>query len=289
VNRLGPISVGGFNPVRIMGIINTSPESFFKESVITDSKKLAQKIKEMEYDGANFVDVGGMSTAPYLDTLISETTEIERITRAVKIIQKVSNLPISVDTCRAKVAKAALELGVDIINDISGLKYDKEMKGVVEKFDPSLILCAFSKNVVIGNQLRQVKNLIRESLTIAKSANISANKIVIDPAIGFFRKSGKNNFFTKINSDWLKRDLLILNNLRLIKQKNPILVSVSRKSFIGSLLKIKNPDERLYGSLAAEVIAVLNGADIIRTHNVRATREAIQITQKLSSRFKKGL
>ena len=289
MNRLGPISVGGFNPVRIMGIINTSPESFFKESVITDSKKLAQKIKEMEYDGANFVDVGGMSTAPYLDTLISETTEIERITRAVKIIQKVSNLPISVDTCRAKVAKAALELGVDIINDISGLKYDKEMKGVVEKFDPSLILCAFSKNVVIGNQLRQVKNLIRESLTIAKSANISANKIVIDPAIGFFRKSGKNNFFTKINSDWLKRDLLILNNLRLIKQKNPILVSVSRKSFIGSLLKIKNPDERLYGSLAAEVIAVLNGADIIRTHNVRATREAIQITQKLSSRFKKGL
>jgi dihydropteroate synthase len=289
VNRLGPVSVGGINPVRIMGIINTSPESFFKESVITDSKKLAQKIKEMEDEGANFVDVGGMSTAPYLDTLISETTEIERITRAVKIIQKVSDLPISVDTCRAKVAKAALELGVDIINDISGLKYDKEMKRVVEKFDPSLILCAFSKKVVRGNQLRQVRNLLRESLTIAKSANISANKIVIDPAIGFFRKSGRNNFFTKINSDWLKRDLLILNNLRLIKQKNPILVSVSRKSFIGSLLKIKNPDERLYGSLVAEVISVLNGADIIRTHNVRATLEAIQITQKLSSRFRKGL
>jgi len=289
VNRLGPISVGGFNPVRIMGIINTSPESFFKASVITDSKKLAQRIKEMEDDGANFVDVGGMSTAPYLDTVISETTEIERITRAVKIIQKISNLPISVDTCRAKVAKAALELGVDIINDISGLKYDKEMKGIVEKFGPSLILCAFSKRVVIGNQIQQVRNLLRESLTIAKSANISSNKIVIDPAIGFFRKSGKNNFFTKINSDWLKRDLLILNNLRLIKQKNPILVSVSRKSFIGSLLKIKNPDERLYGSIAAEVIAVLNGADIIRTHNVRATREAIEITQKLSSRFRKGL
>ncbi len=289
MNRLGPISVGGSNPIRIMGIINTSPESFFKESVITDSKKLDQKIKEMEDEGANFVDVGGMSTAPYLNTLISEKTEIERITRAVKIIQKVSNLPISVDTCRAKVAKAALEFGVDIINDISGLKYDEEMKKVVGKFDPSLILCAYSKNVVTGNQLQQVKHLIHESLTIAKSANISINKIVIDPAIGFFRKSGKNNFFTKINSDWVKRDVLILNNLRLIKQKNPILVSVSRKSFIGSLLKINNPDQRLYGSLAAEVIAVLNGADIIRTHNVRATREAIQITQKLSSHFRKGL
>jgi len=289
VNRLGPISVGGFNPVRIMGIINTSPESFFKKSVITDTKKLAQKIKEMEDEGANFVDVGGMSTAPYLDTLISEKTEIERITKAVKIIQKVSNLPISVDTCRAYVAKAGLELGVEIVNDISGLKYDKEMKKVIEKFDPSLILCAYSKNVIRGNQLIQVRNLIRESLTIAKSANISSKKIVVDPAIGFFRKSGKNNFFTKINSDWIKRDLLILNNLSLIKQKNPILVSVSRKSFIGSLLKIKNPDERLYGSIAAEVIAVLNGADIIRTHNVQATREAIQITQKLSSRFRKGL
>jgi len=289
VNKLGPISVGGSNPVRIMGIINTSPESFFKESVITNSTKLSQKIKEMEDEGANFVDVGGMSTAPYLNTLISEKIEIERVTRAIKIIQKVSNLPISVDTCRANVAKDALELGVDIINDISGLKYDEKMRKVVEKFNPSLILCAYSKNVVIGNQLQQVKNLIRESLTIARSVNISMNKIVIDPAIGFFRKAGKNDFFTKINSDWLKRDLLILNNLRLIKQKNPILVSVSRKSFIGSLLKINNPYERLYGSLAAEVIAVLNGADIIRTHNVRATREVIQITQKLSYCIRKGL
>jgi len=289
VNKLGPVSVGESNPVRIMGIINTSPESFFRESVVTDSKNLALTIKEMEDEGANFVDVGGMSTAPYLNTLISEKKEIARITRAVKIIQKVSNIPISVDTCRAQVAKSALELGVNIVNDISGLKYDKDMRKIVEKFEPSLILCAYSKNVVRGNQLRQVRNLIRESLTIAKSVNVSSDKIVIDPAIGFFRKSGKNNFFTKINSDWLKRDLLILNNLKLIKQKNPMLVSVSRKSFIGSLLKIKNPNERLYGSIAAEVIAVLNGADIIRTHNVRATREAIQIAQKFSSHFRKGL
>jgi len=288
VNRLGSVLVGKFNPVRIMGIINTSPESFFRESVITDKKKLAQTIKEMEDEGANFVDVGGMSTAPYLNTLIPEKMEIARITKTVKVIQKVSNIPISIDTCRAEVAKAALELGVDIVNDISGLKYDKNMSKVVEKFEPSLILCAFSKNVIRGNQLRQVRNLLHESLTIARSANISSNKIVVDPAIGFFRKSGKNKFFTKINSDWLKRDLLILNNLKLIKQKNPILVSVSRKSFIGSLLKIKNPSERLYGSIAAEVVAVLNGADIIRTHNVRATREAIHIAQKLSC-FRKGL
>ena len=108
MNRLGPVSVGEFNPVRIMGIVNTSPESFFRESVITDSKKLTQMIKEMEHEGANFVDVGGMSTAPYLNTLIAEKMEIARITRAVKVIQKVSDIPISVDTCRAQVAKSAL-------------------------------------------------------------------------------------------------------------------------------------------------------------------------------------
>ncbi len=289
MNRLGPVSVGGSNPVRIMGIINASPESFFKKSVITDTKKLALKIKDMEEQGANFIDIGGISTAPYLETLISKKTEIERITRAIKVAQKASNLPISVDTCRAEVAKAALELGVDIVNDISGLKYDNEMKNIVAKFSPSLILCAFSKKTVRGDQIKQAQNLIQESLAIAKSANISLQKIVVDPAIGFFRRSGKNSFFTKINSDWVKRDLLVLNNLDIIKQKNPILVSVSNKSFIGSLLKIKDPNQRLYGSLAAEVIAVLKGADIIRTHNVKETREAIELTQKLHPRNKKGL
>ncbi|HLC09668.1 MAG TPA: dihydropteroate synthase, partial [Nitrosopumilaceae archaeon] len=276
-------------PVRIMGILNLSPESFFKKSIATDKEMIANKTREMEAEGADFIDVGGMSTAPYLKTTIPQKTESERITRAIKIIQHVSNLPISVDTCRSEVAKSALELGVDIINDISGLKYDKDMPRIVEKYDPSLVLCAFSKNLVKGNQIIQTKNLLRESITIAKSAHISDNHIVVDPAIGFFRKKGRGEFFTRINSDWVKRDLLILNNLRSIKLRHPLLVSVSRKSFIGNLLQIKNPDDRLYGSLAAESIAVLNGADIIRTHNVQETKQVITIAQKLSHRFRKGL
>jgi len=289
VSKLGSISVGNSNPVRIMGILNLSPESFFKKSIATDKEIIANKTREMEADGADFIDVGGMSTAPYLKTTIPQKTESERITRAIKIIQRVSNLPISVDTCRSEVAKDALELGVDIINDISGLKYDKDMPRIVEKYDPSLVLCAFSKNLVKGNQIIQTRNLLRESITIAKSVHISDNHIVVDPAIGFFRKKGKGEFFTRINSDWVKRDLLILNNLHSIKLKHPLLVSVSRKSFIGNLLQIKNPDDRLYGSLAAESIAVLNGADIIRTHNVQETRQVITIAQKLSHRFRKGL
>lgn len=289
MSKLGSISVGNSNPVRIMGILNLSPESFFKKSIATNKEMIANKTRQMEEEGADFIDVGGMSTAPYLKTTISQKTESERITGAIKIIQRVSNLPISVDTCRSEVAKSALELGVDIINDISGLKYDKDMPRIVEKYDPSLVLCAFSKNLIKGNQIIQTRKLLRESITIAKSAHISDNHIVVDPAIGFFRKKGKGEFFTRINSDWVKRDLLILNNLRLVKLKHPLLVSVSRKSFIGNLLQIKNTDDRLYGSLAAESIAVLNGADIIRTHNVQETRQAITIAQKLSHRFRKGL
>ena len=110
----------------------------------------------------------------------------------------------------------------------------------------------------------------------------------MDPAIGFFRKKAVGRFFTKINSDWFKRDVLVLQNLCFIKNKHPLLVSVSRKSFVGRLLNESDPEQRLYGSLGAEVIAVVNGADIIRTHNVKATRDAITIAQRLGN-FRKGL
>ena len=282
VNRLGTVSVGNPNPVRIMGILNTSPESFYKKSISIGKTRIADSVRRMEEDGADFVDVGGMSTAPYFSTMVSEKTEIERIIKAVKIIQQVSNLPISVDTCRARVAKESLELGVDIINDVTGLKYDPMMSKIIEKYCPSLVLCAFSKKFVTGNQSLKTKNLMKESLRIAKSACIPSSKIVLDPAIGFFRKNGSGTLFTKTNSDWVKRDLLILKNLKSIKMNKPILVSVSNKSFIGKILKKQRLPDRLAGTLAAEVVSVLNGADVIRTHNVGKTKEVITITQKLS-------
>jgi len=287
VNKLGSVPVGGSNPVRIMGIINTSPESFYKKSIAT-GKQIAAIAKKMEEQGADFVDVGGMSTAPYLETMVSEKTESKRVTSAIKIIKKVTNLPVSVDTCRASVAKNALKEGAEILNDISGLKHDKSMLYVVSRFQPSLVLCAYSKKLVKGNNVAKTKELLRESLTLAKKAGVSKN-IVLDPAIGFFRRSGTGQFFTKINSDWVERDLLILQNLRLLKSSQPLLVSVSNKSFIGKLLKKENPSDRLFASLAAEVVAVLNGADIIRTHNVKETRQAVFLAQKFLHKFKKGL
>ena len=282
VNKLGTVPVGNSNTVRIMGILNTSPESFYKKSISISKQRIVDTVHRMEDEGADFIDVGGMSTAPYLSTMVSEKVEASRIIKAIKIIQRISNLPISVDTCRAMVAKEALELGVDIINDVTGLKYDPIMPKIIEKYCPSLVLCAFSKKLTIGNQLLKTKNLLKASLEIAKSANIPRTKIVLDPAIGFFRKKGRGVIFTKINSDWVKRDLLILKNLKSFKLNSPILVSVSNKSFIGKILKKENPTDRLSGSLAAEIVSVLNGADVIRTHNVGQTKNAVAIAQKLS-------
>ena len=283
VNKLGTISVGSSNPVRIMGILNTSPESFYKKSISSSKQKIIDTVNRMQEEGADFIDIGGMSTAPYLSTIITEKMEINRIIKGIKIVQQHSNLPISVDTCRSSVAKEALELGVDIINDITGLKYDPLMQKIVEKHSPSLILCAYSKKTITGNQVQKTKNLLQESLNISKSANISQSQIVLDPSIGFFRNKGKKSaIFTKINSDWIQRDLTILQNLRAIKLNKPILVSVSNKSFLGKILEKENPSDRLYGSLAAEVISVLNGAHIIRTHNVSETKDAVTIAQRLS-------
>jgi len=286
MTKLGNVGVGGKNPIRIMGILNTSPESFYKKSIKTTKQNISNTIKQMELDGADFVDVGGMSTAPYLSTLVSEKVEFNRISNAIKIIQNVSNLPISIDTCRASVAKSALDLGVEIINDISGLKYDKKMIDVISNYNPSLILCSFDTKRVLGNQTTTTKNLLKQSIDILKKIGFPSNKIVLDPAIGFFRKSGKGSFFTKIRSDWFVRDLQVIQNLNSIKQKYPILISVSNKSFIGKLLGKENPKDLLFGSIAAEVVSVLNGADIIRTHNVLETKDAVVVASKLSKRNK---
>jgi dihydropteroate synthase len=286
VARLGNVGIGGKNPVRIMGILNTSPESFYKKSIKTTKQTMSNSIKKMELDGADVIDVGGMSTAPYLSTLVSEKVEFNRISSAIKIIQNISNLPISIDTCRASVAKSSLDLGVDIINDISGLKYDDKMIDVISNYNPSLILCAFNSKRVSGNNVTLTKSLLKKSIDILKKIEFPTNKIVLDPAIGFFRKFGKSPFFTKISSDWVTRDIQIIQNLNSIKQQYPILISVSNKSFIGKIIGKEKPSDRLFGSIAAEVISVLNGADVIRTHNVLETKDAIKVASKLSKRNK---
>ena len=232
------------------------------------------------------------STAPYLKTIVSEKIESERITKTIKIIQNLSNIPISVDTCRASVAKDALELGIDVINDISGLKYDKNMPKIVEKYNPSLILCSYSKKLVKGNSISVTKQLLNQSIKIAKNAQISKDKIVVDPAIGFFRRSSdvKNNLpYTKITSDWAQRDIEIIKKLKLLKSTFPILVSISNKSFLGKLLGKEDPSERNTGTAIAEMLSIINGASIIRTHNPKITSDVIKMTKSFTQKSKKGL
>jgi len=290
--KLGNLVVGRKNEITIMGILNVSPESFYKKSIQSTKSKISKYVEKLEQNGANIIDVGGMSTAPYLNTIVSEKIESQRIIKAIKIIQNISNLPISVDTCRASVAHNALELGVDAINDISGLKYDQKMPKIIEKYNPSLILCSYSKKTVRGNVVLQTKKFLSESIKIAQKACIPKEKLVIDPAIGFFRRSSdvQNSLpYTKINSDWVTRDVEIIKKLKSLQTNFPILVSISNKSFIGQLLETTDPTDRNIGTAVVEMLSIINGASIIRTHNPRVTSDVIKLAKLLTKNSKKGL
>jgi len=292
MTKLGNLVVGRKNQISIMGILNISPESFYKNSIKSTKSQISKFVSEMEENGTDIIDIGGMSTAPYLKTIVSEKIESERITKTIKIIQNLSNIPISVDTCRASVAKNALELGVDVINDISGLKYDKNMPKTIEKYNPSLILCSYSKKIVKGDAISETKKLLNESIMIAQNSQISKDKIVVDPAIGFFRRSSdvKNKLpYTKINSDWAERDMEIIKKLKLLKANFPILVSISNKSFLGKILEKEDPTDRNTGTAIAEMLSIINGASIIRTHNPKLTSDVIKFTKVLTKKSKKGL
>ena len=292
MTKLGNLVVGRKNVITIMGILNVSPESFYKKSIQSTKSKISKYVEELEQNGANIIDVGGMSTAPYLNTLVSEKIESQRVIKAIKLIQNISNIPISVDTCRASVARDALELGVDVINDISGLKYDKKMPKIIEKYNPSLILSSYSKKIVRGGIVLQTKKFLSESIKIAQNAHISKEKIVIDPAIGFFRHSSdvRNSLpYTKINSDWVKRDVEIIKKLKSLKTTFPILVSISNKSFIGELLETTDLADRNIGTAIFEMLSIINGASIIRTHNPEITSDVIKLAKLLTKNSKKGL
>lgn len=267
--------------VKVMGIINTSPESFYKGSIKTGKQEIATTARQMQEDGANMIDIGGMSTAPYVQTaLVPIEEEIRRITEAIKVVKSACNLPISADTPRAAVATEAIAAGADAVNDVTGLKYDIKMADVAAKAGVSVIIGAYSKAPTTGRIASTLKAL-KKSISLASEADIK--DVMIDPSIGFFRQEGKNPFFTKMTDmPWYVRDIEILSNLhKLAGLKKPICISVSRKSFIGYLLNLNTAEDRLIPSIACEMIAALKGANIIRTHNVRETVQAVTMLQLL--------
>lgn len=282
---LGTVCIGKDFSVKIMGIINLSPESFYKPSVFRTAKEISNAAKDLERNGANIIDLGGMSTAPYLETIIPVEKERKRIKEAISLVKNSCSLPISVDTPRSTVAKQAIDSGADAINDITGLKYDKNMANVVSESNLPVIIGACrngSKNVLSptsGNISDRI-NALEESLIIAKKAKIAENNIIVDPSIGFFRYEGSNPFFSHIKKfPWYALDLEVIARLARLKTlSKPICVSVSRKSFIGNLLNLRT-EERLIPSLVAELTCINNGANIVRTHDVKEASQAVIMSE----------
>jgi len=267
--EIAGIQIGKGNPVVIVGVLNTSPDSFYSGSVVKSPAEAVRRAQRMLDKGADIIDIGAMSTAPGVKP-ISAALEGRRLLPIAKAIRKELDAPISIDTQRAVIAEAALKAGAHIINDVSGLKADHKMARVLADFGCSTVLMATRQKPGDVRTIDEIRHALEDSLRICKRHDIDLKKIVLDPGIGF----GKG-------VEW---DLYILANMRkLLVLERPICVAVSRKSFIGKVLDLPDPTDRLWGSLAATVIAVLNSADIIRTHDPRETLHAIRIAEAVRS------
>ena len=262
-----------YEKTRFMGIINISPDSFYEESRCNSTDEVLAKAEKMKREGADFLDIGAESSRPGSKP-ISEQEEIDKLIPVISSLVKITDIPISVDTYKPTVAKEALQAGAKIINDITGLQKNPEMADVISQFDAGVIIMhmqgspiTMQKNPSYKNVIQEVKEFLEQSVKISKAAGIFSDQIAIDPGIGF----GKDQ----------KHNLEILSKLeKFIELGHPILIGVSRKSFIGNILKLP-PEGRLEGSLAASVIGVTKGASIVRTHDIKETRNAIKVTEAI--------
>ncbi|MFX0184111.1 MAG: dihydropteroate synthase [Candidatus Hodarchaeota archaeon] len=266
--KLGEIPVGDTESTRVMGIINLSPGSFYKGSVKTTLSEIRLQLEKIVKEGADFVDVGAISSAPvfiYNDKdKISKSTELKRLSFFFKIFHEIGiDIPISVDTQSAKIADYALSKGATIINDISGFKSDSRLPSVISDHDASAIIMSCHHKPGDVFSIPDIKIELKKSLDLGINAGIKKDRIIIDPGIGGW-----------VPHRQVEDDYLIINNLRKFRElKQCILLGISRKSFIGKILNVP-PDKRLWGSLAATSIAVLNGVHVVRTHDVRETKDA---------------
>jgi dihydropteroate synthase len=281
---LANIKVGDSFPVRIMGVINLAKDSFYKGSVKTEKEEILKTALGMEHEGADFIDIGARSTAPYIKSEISESTESKLLASALKILSGRVRLPLSVDTTRVNPAKLALDEGATILNDPYGLahKGGAELAKLAADHEVSVIITAHeSSSGKIHNPIARVCESLSASLKLARKNGIDPKVTVIDPGIGFFSDR-------KIpNVEWNSKVLAKLGLLR--RFRKPILVGVSRKRFLGILGGEIAPEERLPGSLAATAIAVYNGAHIIRAHDVKETKQAVTVAVKIKDEATKGL
>jgi dihydropteroate synthase len=278
---LAGVHLGDGLPVAVMGALNVSPGSFYAGSVVSGGDDLLRAAERMAREGASLLDVGAMSTAPYLSGSISASEEAERLGWAVGILASKLGVPVSADTSRAEPARAALGAGAAIINDVRGLTADPALAPLVAGAGAGLIIMASERGGAEGQPpVDAVMELLEESLRIAIQAGISDERIVVDPGIGFFRRRG---------IAWHEWDCEILAALgRLRELGRPVCVGVSRKSFVGEIAGEADPGRRLPGSLAAVAAAVLEGAHLVRAHDVGETVQAVRVAEAIHRRREGG-
>ena len=267
---LGNLELDG--KCHVMGILNVTPDSFYDGGWHFDSVSTQKRIKEMIAEGAEIIDIGGESTRPGSKP-VSIEEELERVIPAIKFIRKISDIPISIDTQKAEVARKAVEAGACVVNDIGGLRNEDMISTVAELQIPVIIMHMqgtpenMQKNPQYGNTVQDIKDWLEERLNAAEMAGIKRSNMIVDPGIGF----GKN----------LKHNLEILGGLNEFNgMAGGVLLGASRKSFIGTMAG--KDSDRLAGSLSAAMIGATAGVDLVRVHDVKETRKAIDTINALN-------
>ena len=255
----------------VMGVLNITPDSFSDGGSFYKKEDALRRAVALAEDGADIIDVGGESTRPGAkDVGIDEETE--RVMPVIEEIKKAVDIPISIDTRKSEVAEAAIKAGAVIVNDVSGLTFDNAMAGLIARHQVMTIIMhskgtpqTMQINPVYKDLIGEIIGRLKRSIDIAKEAGVREERIAVDPGIGFGKTADDN--------------LKIINNIERFKiLGRPVCVGTSRKSFIGKALGLTEMKDRLSGTLATSIIAIMGGARLIRTHDVKEMVQAAHIT-----------
>ena len=267
---LGKLKLDG--KCHVMGILNVTPDSFYDGGWHFDSDDARKRIEEMIEEGAEIIDIGGESTRPG-SRPVSIEEELERVIPAIEFITDISDIPISIDTQKAEVARKAVEAGACVVNDVGGLQNPEMIQAVAEMEVPVIIMHMqgtpenMQKDPHYDDTVLDIRNWLEERIKAAETAGIRRSDVIVDPGLGF----GKN----------LRHNLEILGGLDRFKEMaGGVLLGASRKSFIGFLTGADDSD-RLTGSLAAAMMGATAGVDLVRVHDVKETRKAIDTINAL--------
>jgi dihydropteroate synthase len=260
----------------VMGILNCTPDSFYPGSRVAEIDEAVRRAEAMIQAGADILDIGGESTRPGSDP-VEKGEEIRRVVPVIERIRGFSQVPISIDTRKVEVAEQALSAGADLVNDVSALRANRPLAECIGERDVPVILMHMrgepknmQENPHYEDVIAEITAELAASVDFARSCGIRKDRIIIDPGIGFGKR--------------LQDNLTILRDLRSLHSLGyPLLVGLSRKSFIGKVLD-RPVDQRLFGTVAAHMAALMNGADILRVHDVPEAVDTVRMFQALQRR-----